>query len=77
MAVKLLDSRTDRALVHRNIFISVSDTYFCHRLSKLQELELLEELRQLITFVDLIGSRTRDLPACRIMPQLLRHRVPQ
>jgi hypothetical protein len=27
-------------------------------------------------FIDLIGSRTRDLPACSIVPYPLRYRVP-
>jgi hypothetical protein len=35
-----------------------------------------EELRKLITFKYLIGSRTRDLPACSTLPQSVPYRVP-
>jgi hypothetical protein len=34
-----------------------------------------EGLGKLIKIIHLIGSRTRDLPACSIVPQPLRYRV--
>jgi hypothetical protein len=36
-----------------------------------------EGLGKLKTFIHLIGSRTLDLPACSVMLQPLRYRVPQ
>jgi hypothetical protein len=35
-----------------------------------------EGLGKLIKYNDLIGSRTRELPACGIVPQPLLYRVP-
>jgi hypothetical protein len=37
----------------------------------------LEELRKLKKCIHLIGTRTRNIPACSIFPQSLRYRVPQ
>jgi hypothetical protein len=36
-----------------------------------------EGLGKLIKFKYLIGSRTRDLPACSMMPHPLRYRMPE
>jgi hypothetical protein len=36
-----------------------------------------EELQKLMKFQYLVGSRTRDLPAYNLAPQLLRYRVPE
>jgi hypothetical protein len=44
-------------------------------LSKLQGLVRLEGLAKLQKFIHLIGSRTRDFPACSIVPQPLHHSV--
>jgi hypothetical protein len=49
---------------------SASRTHSCYRLSKPQGLERQEK------FISLIGSRTRDLPACGIVPYPLRYHVP-
>jgi hypothetical protein len=60
--------RTSRALLPRNIF-SDSGTHFRQRLSKPQGPVRLEELGKLKKKkkIHLIGSRTRDLPACSIV----------
>jgi hypothetical protein len=57
-------------------YFSASVTHFCWRLSKRQGLVLLEGLSQLRKIIYLVGSQTRDLPACSILPQPLRYRVP-
>jgi hypothetical protein len=44
-------------------------THLCYRLSKPRGLVRLEGLGTLKKFSDLIGSRIRYLPACRIVPQ--------
>jgi hypothetical protein len=36
----------------------------------------MEGLGQLKKFIHFIGSQTRDLPACRVVPQPLRYCVP-
>jgi hypothetical protein len=60
MAVRLSALRTGRALLSRNIF----GTLFCERVSKPQGLVRLEGLGELEKkSIDLIGSRTCDLPA--------------
>jgi hypothetical protein len=33
------------------------------------------KIRQVENFIDLIGSRTRDIPACSIVPQTLLNRI--
>jgi hypothetical protein len=70
MAVKLSVLSDGRPLLPRNIF-SASGTDFYQRLSKPQGLVRLEVLGKLKkkTFTDLIGFRTLDLQACRIVPQ--------
>jgi hypothetical protein len=50
-------------------FFSLSDVHLCWRRSKSQDLVRLEMLGKLKKFNHLIGSRTRDLPACSILPQ--------
>jgi hypothetical protein len=45
-------------------YFSASGTHFCQWLSKPQDLVRPEGLGKLQKFVNLIGSRTRDLPAC-------------
>jgi hypothetical protein len=57
-------------------YFSASVTHFCYRLSKPQAIVRLEGLGKLKEFIHLIWSRTRDLPACSIVPSL-RYRVPQ
>jgi hypothetical protein len=51
-------------------------TRFCWRLSKPQGLVRPEGLGTLIKTIRLIESRTLDLPACSLVPQPLRYRVP-
>jgi hypothetical protein len=74
-----LDSRlTDGGMVvgpmHRphstpqKYYFSASGTHFCLRLSKHQGLEQPEGLGKLEKSFHLIGSQTRDLPACSIVP---------
>jgi hypothetical protein len=62
MEVRLSASRTDRAILLRNIFISVSGTHFCWTLSKTRGRVRLEGLCKLIKIIHLAGSRTRDIP---------------
>jgi hypothetical protein len=76
MAVRLLAIRTGRALLPTNISLYVSSTHFCYRLSKPQGLVRLEGLRKLIKIIHLTGPRTRDLPACSIVPVHLRFLSP-
>jgi hypothetical protein len=57
-------------------YFSASVTHFCQRLSKPHGLVSLEGLGKLKKFIHLIGSPTGDLPACSIVPQRLRYRVP-
>jgi hypothetical protein len=68
IVVRLPASRTCSALLPQTFF-SVSGTHFYQRLSKPKSLVRLEALGKLKTVNDLIGSRTRDLPACSIVPQ--------
>jgi hypothetical protein len=72
MALSLSALRTDRVLLPRYIFCSASGTQFCES----QDLVRPEALGKLKKFINLIGSQTRDLPACSIVPQQLCHRVP-
>jgi hypothetical protein len=67
MAIRLSALRTGRALLPRNI--SASGTHLCQRLSKPQGLVRPEGLGNLKKKIHLIRSRTRDLPACSIVPQ--------
>jgi hypothetical protein len=60
------------ALYSQNHYFSAPDTYICWRLSKPRGLVRLEELGKLEKLIHLNGSRTRDLRACSIVPQLLR-----
>jgi hypothetical protein len=66
--VRLSDLRISRALVRRNIFISASVNHLCLWISKPQGRARQERLGKLITFNNVIGSRTRDLTACSIVP---------
>jgi hypothetical protein len=70
MEMKLPASRAGRILLARNI-CSLYGTPFCQRLSKPQGLVRLERLGQLNKQKsdDLIGTRTRDFPACTIALQ--------
>jgi hypothetical protein len=49
-------------------YFSASGTHFCWRLSEPQGLVQSEGLGKLKKYIRLIGSRTRDLPAYRILP---------
>jgi hypothetical protein len=76
MALRLSVSYTCHALLHRNIFISVSGTRFCWMLNKRQGLVRPWGLGKLIRLNYLTGSRTRSLPVCSITPQPQRYRLP-
>jgi hypothetical protein len=69
MAMRLSALRAVRALLLRNVYFSASDTYFCWRLSKPLALVRLEGLVKLKKYSDVIGFRTRNLPACSTVPQ--------
>jgi hypothetical protein len=56
MAVKPSTPPTGRAVVRRNMIISVSGTHFYQKLSKLQDLVRPEGLGKLIKTVHLIGG---------------------
>jgi hypothetical protein len=68
MGIKMSASLTGHILLPKNIFVSVSGTHFCYRLSKPQSLMQMEGLGKLIKISHLIGSQTHDLPACSIVP---------
>jgi hypothetical protein len=66
MAVSLSALRAGRTFARRKI----PGTHFCYRLSRPQGYNaLLEGLSQLKKSNDFIVNRTRDLPACSIVPQ--------
>jgi hypothetical protein len=52
----------------KHSYVSASGTHFCKRLSEPQGLVRLEGLGKSKKFIHLIGSQTRDLPACSIVP---------
>jgi hypothetical protein len=73
MAVRLWASRVGR-LYSLETFFSASGTHFCYRLGKPQGLVRPEELGKMKKKIyDLIGNRTRNLPACSIAPQPVTH----
>jgi hypothetical protein len=49
-------------------YFSASGTHFCQRRRKPQGLVWPEQLGKLKKFIDFVGSRTRNLPACGIVP---------
>jgi hypothetical protein len=69
MAVRLSALGTGRALLPRNISFFASGTQFCQRLSEPQGLMMPVGLRKLKKFIHLIGSRTRNLQTCSIVPR--------
>jgi hypothetical protein len=68
---KVVSITTGRTLLPTNS-LSASGIHFCLRLSKPQCLARLEDLDKLKKCIHLIVSRTRDLPACTILP----HSIP-
>jgi hypothetical protein len=64
------------ALCSKEHYFSASGTLFCYSLSKPQGLVRPEGLGKSKEFIHLVGSRTRDLPACSLVPYPLRYRVP-
>jgi hypothetical protein len=52
----------------KHYYFSVSGTHFCWMFSEPQGLVRPEGLGKLKKFIYLIGSLTRDLPACSIVP---------
>jgi hypothetical protein len=65
MAVRLSALRADRPLPPRKIL----GTHFCHRLSRPQGHSAVGRIRSSEKSSDLIGIRSRDLPACSIVPE--------
>jgi hypothetical protein len=65
MAVRLPALRTGRALLPRNIIIFMFLVLLSVREAEDEK------------FIHLIASRTRDIPACSIVPQPLRYSVPR
>jgi hypothetical protein len=69
MAARLSALRTGRNLLHRNIiFLFLVVISLEAELSEPQGLVRPEEFDNLKKFIHLIGTRTRDLPACSIVP---------
>jgi hypothetical protein len=53
----------------KHYYFNVSGTHFCYRLNKFQGLVLLKGLGKMKKkIIHLIAYRTRDLPACSIVP---------
>jgi hypothetical protein len=73
MAASLLTSRTDRVLLYRDIFISLVHVSIGGRVNSRAQCD--RKMRQIDTVSDIIGSRTRDLPTCSVVPQRLRYRM--
>jgi hypothetical protein len=59
-----------------DLFFKIPGTHFCYRLSRLQGHNEAGGLGKLEK-IHLIRKRSRDLPACSIVPQPPRYRVPQ
>jgi hypothetical protein len=78
---RLIDGRKVVSPTHRprstppKHYFSASGTHFCQRLSKPHSLVRPQGLGKLKTFIHLIGSRTRDVPVCSIVPQPQCYRV--
>jgi hypothetical protein len=68
MAVRLSALQSCSALFARKIF-TISSINFCSKLSNSEGLLQLEGLCKLKEINDLFGTRTRNLPACSIVPQ--------
>jgi hypothetical protein len=48
----------------------IPGTHFCERLSQPQDHSAAGRIRSIEMYNNLIGTRTRDIPACSIVPQL-------
>jgi hypothetical protein len=59
------------SLTHRPVFTpkNIPGTHFCQRLSRPQGHSAAGKITLTEKLNDLIGNRTRDLPACSIVPQ--------
>jgi hypothetical protein len=66
MAVRLSALRADRP---RFTPRKILGTHFCQRLSRPQSHSTAGRIRSIENSNDLIGIRTRDLPACSMVPQ--------
>jgi hypothetical protein len=64
IALRFSFLRAGRSL---NISPLISGTHFCWRLNNRQGLERLEGLSKLKNYNDLIDTRTRDIPACKLV----------
>jgi hypothetical protein len=67
MAVRLSALRTGRCFTPQKHDFYASSSHFCYKLSKPQGLVLPEALGKLIKIIQIIGSRTRDLPVYNII----------
>jgi hypothetical protein len=66
-------SPTHRPLsIPQEHYFSASGTHFCSRVGESQGLVRPEGLCKLKKLIHLIGSQTRDLPTCSIVPQFTR-----
>jgi hypothetical protein len=72
MAVSLLALRAGRRFTPQKHYLSASHTHFCFRPSKPQELLRSGGLDKFIKIIHLVGSRTRNLPACSMALYLVR-----
>jgi hypothetical protein len=68
---RLTDGREVVSLTHRSPFTprKVHGTHFCWRISRPQGHNAAGSIRSIEKSSDLIGNRTRDLPACSIVQQ--------
>jgi hypothetical protein len=78
--------RTSRQSAHEGIKVVISrlqpplfpgvtlSTHFCGRLSRTQDHSAAGIIKLVKHFIELIGNRTRDLPACGAVPQHSHHR---
>jgi hypothetical protein len=71
MAARFVSPRQLPSCTAQKYYFSASGTHFCWSLSKRQGLVRPEGLGKLKKkSIHLIGSQTRDLPACSMVPQL-------
>jgi hypothetical protein len=56
---------------------NIPGTHFCYRLSQPQGHSAAGRIMSMKNSINTIGNRSRDLPACSVVPQPPHHRVPQ
>jgi hypothetical protein len=73
---KAISPKHRPSFTHQKQYFSASGTHFCYGQSKPQDLVQMDGLGKLKKKKNhLIGSRTRDLPACSIAPKQLGYSV--